>query len=197
MVFVTASISSPLVVVESMPPKYVRASARSSSKGRIRAHRNRRFGLLLWSEAAAALLGYVELVRRLRSLARRYGFDAVIALIALESALEVALRQDPSAAPRTAHWFAAPAIALVVLPLLARRRFPLAGRLCVHPGPVHDRLARRLRIARAGRAGGGRRGARDPGRAGTRDGRPHRRGRGARPHRARAARRRRPRGQRD
>jgi signal transduction histidine kinase len=55
----------------------------------------------------------------------------VIALIALESALEVALRQDPSAAPRTAHWFAAPAIALVVLPLLARRRFPFAAPVAV------------------------------------------------------------------
>jgi signal transduction histidine kinase len=62
---------------------------------------------------------------------RRFGFDALIVITALESALEVALRQDPSAAPRTAHWFAAPAIALVVLPLLARRRFPFAAPVSV------------------------------------------------------------------
>ncbi len=51
----------------------------------------------------------------------------LIALAALESALEVALRNDPSREPRTALWFAAPAAAIVVLPLLWRRRFPFAA----------------------------------------------------------------------
>jgi len=51
----------------------------------------------------------------------------LIALVALDTALEVVLRHDPTAEPRTTHWFAAPAIALVVLPLLGRRRFPFAA----------------------------------------------------------------------
>jgi signal transduction histidine kinase len=47
--------------------------------------------------------------------------------MAVESALEVALRDDPTTAPRSSLWFAAPAIALVLLPLLARRVFPFAA----------------------------------------------------------------------
>ncbi len=57
-------------------------------------------------------------------------------------------------------------------------------------------LARRLRAARAVRAGRSSGRTRDPRRAGARGGRPRRRGRGARPDRARAPRRRRPCGQR-
>ena len=60
-------------------------------------------------------------------IARRYGLDVLIAIGAIESALEVALRHDPLQEPRTTPWFAAPAIALVVLPLLGRRRFPFAA----------------------------------------------------------------------
>jgi signal transduction histidine kinase len=70
---------------------------------------------------------YVHPVRRLRSLARRYGFDALIVLAAAESALEVALRSDSPNAPRSTLWFAVPATAVVVLPLLARRRYPFAA----------------------------------------------------------------------
>jgi signal transduction histidine kinase len=60
-------------------------------------------------------------------LVRRYGFDALIVLAAIESALEVALRQDVPHAPRTALWVSVPALALVVLPLLGHRRFPFAA----------------------------------------------------------------------
>ena len=70
---------------------------------------------------------YVHRVTRVWSLARTYGFDVLIAIAAVESALEVALRHDPLREPRTTPWFAAPAIALVVLALLARRRFPFAA----------------------------------------------------------------------
>jgi signal transduction histidine kinase len=48
-------------------------------------------------------------------------------LAALEGALEVVLRTDSSQAPTSSHWFAVPAVAVVVLPLLARRRFPFAA----------------------------------------------------------------------
>jgi signal transduction histidine kinase len=51
----------------------------------------------------------------------------LVVLAAVESALEVALRHDPQQEPRTTPWVAAPAIALVVLLLLGRRRFPFAA----------------------------------------------------------------------
>jgi signal transduction histidine kinase len=70
---------------------------------------------------------YVHPVSRLRSLARRYGFDALIVLAAVESALEVALRSDSANAPRSTLWFAIPATAALCLPLLARRRYPFAA----------------------------------------------------------------------
>ena len=47
-------------------------------------------------------------------------------IAAIESALEVALRNDPEA-PTTTLWFAVPAVALVPLPLLLRRRFAFAA----------------------------------------------------------------------
>jgi signal transduction histidine kinase len=66
-------------------------------------------------------------MKRLWSLVRRHGFDVLVVVAALESALEVALGQDASNAPRTTAWFTVPAAALIVLPLLARRRFPFAA----------------------------------------------------------------------
>jgi signal transduction histidine kinase len=66
-------------------------------------------------------------VTRLSALARRHGFDLLIALLALESASEVVIRHDDALAPASALWFAAPASACVVLPLLGRRRFPFAA----------------------------------------------------------------------
>jgi signal transduction histidine kinase len=62
-----------------------------------------------------------------RSFVRRYAFDALIVAVALEGALEVVIRRDADDAPETSVWFAAPAIALMVLPLLLRRRFPFAA----------------------------------------------------------------------
>jgi signal transduction histidine kinase len=70
-------------------------------------------------------------VSRIRFLAHRYGFDALIVLAAIAAALEVALRHDAADAPRTTLWFSVPAIALVVLPLLGRRRFPFAAPVSV------------------------------------------------------------------
>ena len=64
---------------------------------------------------------------RLRSLVREHGFDALIVVAALEGAAEVALRGDATGAPTTTLWFAIPATAGLVLPLLVRRRFPFAA----------------------------------------------------------------------
>ena len=61
------------------------------------------------------------------SFVRRYAFDALVVAVALEGALEVVIRQDDPDAPESSVWFAAPAIALLPLPLLARRRFPFAA----------------------------------------------------------------------
>jgi len=63
--------------------------------------------------------------------ARLYGLDVLVVFAALEAALEVAFRHDALDAPRTAVWFAAPAVALVVLPLLARRRLPFLAPVSV------------------------------------------------------------------
>ena len=66
-------------------------------------------------------------MNRIGSLARRYGFDALIAVTAIGGVLDVALRNDAVREPRTTHWVVVPAIALVVLPLLCRRRFSFAA----------------------------------------------------------------------
>jgi hypothetical protein len=52
--------------------------------------------------------------------------DVVVVLLALAAALDVVLRHDLRA-PRSPLWFSLPAVALLVLALLARRRFPFAA----------------------------------------------------------------------
>jgi signal transduction histidine kinase len=63
-------------------------------------------------------------MERLRPLARRLALDILIVIVAIESAVEVALRHHSRHQPPLSSWFAVPAVLLVVLPLLARRRFP-------------------------------------------------------------------------
>jgi signal transduction histidine kinase len=60
-------------------------------------------------------------------MARRYGFDALVVLATAEATFALAFSRDSADAPRTTLWFCVPAIALVMLPLLARRRFPFAA----------------------------------------------------------------------
>jgi signal transduction histidine kinase len=64
---------------------------------------------------------------RLWPLARRHGFDVLIVITAVESALEVAFRDNPGRTPQTTLWFAVPAVAGGVLLLLGRRRFPFGA----------------------------------------------------------------------
>jgi signal transduction histidine kinase len=66
-------------------------------------------------------------VSRIRDAARKYGFDVLIVLLAIEAALELVVRRDSPNAPRATLWFDVPAIAIMVLPLFARRRFPFAA----------------------------------------------------------------------
>jgi signal transduction histidine kinase len=62
-----------------------------------------------------------------RTWSRTYAFDALVVAVALGGALEVVIRQDAANAPDSSAWFAAPAAALLALPLLARRRYPFAA----------------------------------------------------------------------
>jgi signal transduction histidine kinase len=66
-------------------------------------------------------------VSRLAPVARRHGFDLLVAIGAVAAALEVLLRNDPENEPTASAWFAAPAVAVVILILLGRRRFPFGS----------------------------------------------------------------------
>jgi hypothetical protein len=59
-------------------------------------------------------------------LARRYALEILSVILAVEAAVEVTLRRHAPHQPYPG-WFAAPAIALVILPLLGRRRFPFCA----------------------------------------------------------------------
>jgi signal transduction histidine kinase len=67
---------------------------------------------------------YGQRVSRMTEIGRAYWFELLIAALALEAMLEVAI--SPSAPP-TSLWFAVPAIGILVLPIFARRRFPFAA----------------------------------------------------------------------
>jgi signal transduction histidine kinase len=69
---------------------------------------------------------YLQRVSRIRDLSRTYVVDVLIALLLLAAMLEVLVGRDSPGAPRTTLWFVLPAIAILVLPILARRRFPFA-----------------------------------------------------------------------
>jgi signal transduction histidine kinase len=66
-------------------------------------------------------------MQRLGLLVRSFGFDALIAVAAIESGVDLAMHHGQVGAPSMPLWLAVPAIALVILPLLARRRFRFAA----------------------------------------------------------------------
>jgi signal transduction histidine kinase len=63
-------------------------------------------------------------VNSLRPIARKYWFDVSVALLALVGLVELAVRPGAPSSPMS---FVVPAIAVLVLTIVARRRFPLAG----------------------------------------------------------------------
>jgi signal transduction histidine kinase len=66
-------------------------------------------------------------VSRLEHVARRYGLDLLVVLLVISAVIEVVARRDASNAPRSTLWFVLPAIAVLALPLLARRGHPFAA----------------------------------------------------------------------
>jgi signal transduction histidine kinase len=66
-------------------------------------------------------------VSRIRYIAREYWFELLIALMAVAGMLELAVGRNSPGAPATSLWFSVPAVAVLVLPLLASRRFPFAA----------------------------------------------------------------------
>jgi signal transduction histidine kinase len=66
-------------------------------------------------------------VNRIRYIAREYWFELLIALMAIAGMLELVVGRDSPGAPATSLWFSVPALAVLVLPLLASRRFPFAA----------------------------------------------------------------------
>jgi len=70
---------------------------------------------------------YVQRMNEVRDFARGYWFDAAIAALAVVAMLEVVLGRGSPGAPETTLWFCLPAIAILVVPVFARRWFPFAG----------------------------------------------------------------------
>jgi signal transduction histidine kinase len=64
---------------------------------------------------------------RTRYVAREYWFELLIAVLAIAGMLELVVGRDSPGAPPTTLWFSVPAVAVLVLPLFARRRFPFAA----------------------------------------------------------------------
>jgi signal transduction histidine kinase len=64
---------------------------------------------------------------RIRYIARDYWFELLIAVMAIAGMLELVVGRDLPGAPATSLWFSVPAVAVLVLPLFARRRFPFAA----------------------------------------------------------------------
>jgi signal transduction histidine kinase len=62
-----------------------------------------------------------------RYVAREYWFELLIAVMAVAGMLELVVGRDSPGAPATSLWFSVPAVAVLVLPLFARRRFPFAA----------------------------------------------------------------------
>ncbi len=70
---------------------------------------------------------YLQRVTRIRHLAREYWFELLIAVMAIAGMLELVVGRDYPGAPSIPLWVSVPLVAVLVLPLFARRRFPFAA----------------------------------------------------------------------
>jgi signal transduction histidine kinase len=75
------------------------------------------------------MVRYVQRVSRMRIryLAREYWFELLIGALTIAAMLELVVGRNAPGAPSTPLWFALPAVAVMVLPLFARWRFPFAA----------------------------------------------------------------------
>lgn len=70
---------------------------------------------------------YLQRVTRVRSIAREYWYELLIVLLAVAAMLQLLVNHDSPGAPTVSLWLSVPAMAVLVLPLLARRRFPFGA----------------------------------------------------------------------
>ena len=70
---------------------------------------------------------YLRPVSQVRNVAREYWFELLIAFLAIAGMLELVVGRNLPGAPTTSLWIAIPTVAVLVLPLFARRRFPFAA----------------------------------------------------------------------
>jgi signal transduction histidine kinase len=66
-------------------------------------------------------------MRRLATLAKRYAVEVVIVLLVLVAMIDTVLRLGSAGPSNTPLWFALPAMAVLAIVIVARRRFPFAG----------------------------------------------------------------------
>ena len=66
-------------------------------------------------------------MNRIRHLAREYWFELLIAVMAIAGMLELVIGRDSPGAPSLPVWTSVLLVAVLVLPLFARRRFPFAA----------------------------------------------------------------------
>ena len=70
---------------------------------------------------------YLQPVTRARHVVLEYWFELLIVALAVSGMLELIILRDSPGAPTTTLWFSVPAMAVLVLPLLAYRRYPFAA----------------------------------------------------------------------
>jgi signal transduction histidine kinase len=66
-------------------------------------------------------------VSQIRSVTREYWFELLIVALAVAGIIELIVLRDSPGAPAASLWWSLPAMAILVLPLLAWRRFPFAA----------------------------------------------------------------------
>jgi signal transduction histidine kinase len=64
---------------------------------------------------------------RIQDIAREYWFELLIGALLTSALLELVIQNDSAGAPPSSLWFGVPALAILVVPLFARRRFPFAA----------------------------------------------------------------------
>jgi signal transduction histidine kinase len=66
-------------------------------------------------------------VTRIRHVAQEYWFELLIVSLTIAAILQLIVNRDSPGAPSVTLWFSVPAMAVLVLPLLAYRRYPFAA----------------------------------------------------------------------